>query len=360
MLTFVCDIRIPFLRETLESAGINAVCLPATEITRETVKNADALVVRTRTHCGETLLDGSRVKFVATATIGFDHLDTAFLNARRIAWSNAAGCNAKSVAQYVVSVLAGRGLLENAEALTLGIVGAGHVGSEVEKLARSFGFRVLLNDPPRAAREGKMKFTELGELLRRSDVVTVHVPLEDGTADLLNADFVAAMKPNALLINTSRGEVADEEALLAAPNPLALDVWRREPYISRQLLRKAAVATGHIAGYSIDGKANATRQCVQKAAEFFELPELARATLPPLPPPPRGAEIHLPPENQLAAAVLHSYSAMADSAKLKARPEAFEELRNHYQVRREFGAFTVLGAAGENEQKLAEAGFKIG
>ena len=195
-MKIVCDNKIPFLRGALEPYA-EVVYLPGAETTPEVVKDADAVVTRTRTRCDASLLEGSRVRAIATATIGFDHIDTTWCEAHGIAWSNAPGCNSWSVKQYISSVLAvlaqRHGL--KLDTLTLGVVGVGNVGSKVAEVGRAYGMRVLLNDPPRARAEGPEAFTDLDTLLAESDIVTVHVPLtrggEDATWHLFDAARLA-------------------------------------------------------------------------------------------------------------------------------------------------------------------------
>ncbi len=355
MLKVVCDQKIPFLRGVLEPAGIQVEYLPPAKITPEAVRHADALFIRTRTRCDANLLAASAVRFIATCTIGFDHIDRNFLAARNIAWANAPGCNSRSVAQYVAAVVVSMGI---GAGKTLGIVGVGHVGGAVEQTARALGLDVMLNDPPRAEREGNAGFAGLDELLANSDAVTVHVPGGDATRNLAGPAFFAAMKPDAPFINTSRGTVADPAALAARQGPLALDVWPGEPDIDRRLLAKAIFGTPHIAGYSTDGKATGTAMGVRAFAAFFGIPELRDFAVGALP-PPNGPVFRLPADSQIRAAILHAYDPAEDTARLRRDPAMFENLRNDYPVRREFHAFTLRGAAPENVQTLRLLGFNI-
>ena len=281
-MKIVCDNKIPFLRGAFEPYA-EVVYLPGAGTTPEMVKDADAIVTRTRTRCDASLLTGSSVRAIATATIGFDHIDTAWCEANGIAWSNAPGCNSWSVKQYISSVLAvlaeRHGL--QLDTLTLGVVGVGNVGSKVAEVGRAFGMRVLLNDPPRARAEGGEAFTDLDTLLRESDIVTVHVPLTRGGGDatwhLFDAARLERMRPSQILINSSRGPVVDNAALKEALRKGALkaavlDVWEGEPDIDIELLGLLDIATPHIAGYSADGKANGTTMSVRYLASKLGLP----------------------------------------------------------------------------------------
>ena len=349
----VCDKAVPFLNNVFEPLGWQVEYLAAAAITAETVREADALIIRTRTECNGALLAGSRVRFIATATIGFDHLDTEYLTSRGIAWSNAPGCNAGAVAQYLASAL-----IRHGRGGTLGVIGVGAVGSRVARVGELLGYRVLLNDPPRAEREGAHAFTALNDLLAAADVVTLHVPGGIATRHLAGAEFFAQLKRGALFINTSRGSVADESALAEWGGDAILDVWANEPEIDRRSLARVLEATPHIAGYSQDGKANATVACVRSLAEFFGVAALRDFEVGTLE-PPASPRLALPERDQLRAAILHSYDLAADTQKLRAAPEAFEKLRSEYRFRREFGAFTLAEADAVNSPILRGLGFNV-
>lgn len=341
----IVDDKIPFIREAIERLADEVVYIPGREFTPQAVRDADALVVRTRTRCDRRLLEGSRVRFIATATIGFDHIDTAWCRQAGIAWANAPGCNAASVAQYVQSALL---LLQQAKGiplgqLTLGIVGAGNVGSRVAAMAGELGIRVLLNDPPRQQREGGEGFCSLEELTQACDILSFHVPLNRETPyrtlHLADDAFFCRLARRPVVINTSRGEVVDTAALLRAldegrVSDAVVDVWENEPYIDRRLLQRAFIATPHIAGYSADGKANATRMALDALCRFFGLQ--ASYTIVPPPPPCPVIRAHT-----LADACLQMYDPRTDCQRLRQHPELFEKLRGEYPLRRERGAYTI-------------------
>lgn len=338
----IVDDKIPYVREAIMPLADEVVYLPGNRFTPEAVKDADALIVRTRTRCDGALLEGSRVRFIATATIGFDHIDTDYCRRAGIAWRNCPGCNAGSVRQYVHAALLLlkrlRGL--RPEASTLGVVGAGHVGSRVARMAQEMGFRVLVNDPPRADREGTNRFAPLAALATECDVITFHTPLvKEGrypTFHLADATFFASLRHRPVIVNTSRGEVTDTEALLDALRAgtireAVIDTWEHEPDIDHELLQRAFLGTPHIAGYSADGKANATRMALEALCDFFNIRADIRAdiriTPPSLPPRIYSAD----PEE----AFLQLYDPRRDSEALKAHPESFEHLRGNYPLRRE-------------------------
>ena len=372
----VCDSAIPFLKGALEPY-CEVVYARGSEICSETVKDADALIIRTRTRCDSKLLEGSKVRFIATATIGYDHIDTKWCESHGIRWTNAPGCNSWSVQQYIGSLLVtmSRTLGFSFREKTIGVVGVGNVGSKVARLAVLLGFRVLLCDPPRARKEGSGQFVSLDEIISRSDIITLHVPLirdgEDATFHMFDDSRLASMNHNQILINSSRGEVVDGAALknaLAQKKILAasLDVWENEPQIDPELLSLLFTGTPHIAGYSVDGKATGTTMSVQALGKFFDLPcrdwevtEVPQSVQP--------SEFSIDtagktPQEVLADAIRHTYDIRTDDAALRASVATFEKQRSDYPVRREFPVFSVKlqnDDTGRSTVFLREAGFYI-
>lgn len=341
----IADSKIPYMKGVIENLADEVVYAEGKDFSPSLVKDADALIIRTRTHCDRSLLEGSRVKFIATATIGFDHIDTEYCRQAGIVWCNAPGCNAGSVAQYVYSSLL---LLERDKHLSLqnsslGVVGVGHVGSKVVEVGRRLGMKVLQCDPPRAAK-GEQGFLPLEVLKEACNVLTFHTPLTRTgacpTFHLADEAFFASLKKSPYLINTSRGEVVDNLALHEAlrrgiVRDAIVDVWENEPDINRELLKQVMIGTPHIAGYSADGKANATRMALDAFCRFFHLEADYRI----MPPPPSQPVLRVRNE---AEAQLISYNPYTDSRALKAHPEQFEYLRGHYPLRRELGAYTLI------------------
>ena len=333
----IVDDKIPYIREALAQVADEVVYIPGASFTREAVADADALIVRTRTRCNRDLLAGSRVKFIATATIGYDHIDTTYCKEAGIQWTNCPGCNAGSVEQYVHSVLL---LLKREKGLslkdaTLGIVGVGHVGSRVARMAKELGMRVLLNDPPRADR-GEEGFVGLDVLAKECDVLTFHTPLyKEGiyrTYHLVNNELLFSLKRKPYLINSSRGEVVDTASILAALSAgkvkdAIIDTWENEPEINKDLLKAAYLATPHIAGYSADGKANASRMSLEALCKFFHIDASFEIAPPALP------CMDIPDDED--EAFLQRYNPTRDSEWLKNAPEKFEWFRGHYPLRRE-------------------------
>jgi len=370
----VIDDKIPFIKGVFEPYS-EVVYMPGKDITAADVKDAAALITRTRTRCDRALLEGSAVRAVATATIGYDHIDTEWCEAAGIAWSNAPGCNSGSVCQYLASCLvsiAKRHALD-LERMTLGVVGAGNVGAKVAAAGRALGMRVLVNDPPRERREGPAGFVTLDTIVSEADIITLHVPLtedgQDATLHLFDAERISKLRSGQWLINSSRGPVVDNAALKTALKAhriagAVLDVWEDEPQIDTELLDLLDFATPHIAGYSADGKANGTAASVRFVAEKLGLPltEWAPASIP-LPAKSVNLKIDSSGKDSqsvLTEALLATYEIGADSSALKAAPASFEALRGNYPVRREPHAFTVATDAGpDTVARLRLLGFNI-
>lgn len=374
-MKIIIDNKIPFIKGVLEPYS-EVVYKAGAQTTAEDVADADAIITRTRTICNSTLLNGSKVKAIATATIGFDHIDTAWCEANGIAWSNAPGCNSWSVKQYISSVLvvlAQRHGLE-LDKMTLGVVGVGNVGSKVAEVGRALGMKVLLNDPPRARKEGGDAFVGLDRIVAESDIITVHVPLEregeDATWHLFDAERIAGLRPDQILINSSRGPVVDNKALKAALQAGAikaavLDVWEGEPDLDPELVNLLDISTPHIAGYSADGKANGTSMSVQYVSRQLDLP-LKEWKAEGVPAPVQALEFELDAagktaQEALSEAILHTYDVRQDSDALRADLGSFEKLRGDYMIRREPSAFTVhlKNAPAGLAERMQKLGFEV-
>ncbi len=344
-MKIVIDEKIPYIKDALEAMGHSVVAKAGSGIEASDVKSAEALFVRTRTFCNAALLDNSDVKFIGTATIGYDHIDADYCRRNGIEWCNAPGCNADAVLQYVQSSIhkwclkSGTPLGE----ITLGIVGVGQIGGRVARWAESQGMRILLNDPPREAR-GEEGFVSLEEIAAECSVVTFHPTLtKDGefpSFHLADKRFFDSLLRKPLVINASRGPVADNKALLAAYKEgkigdIVIDVWEGEPEINPELLNAAFIATPHIAGYSSEGKFNATRIVLQQFAVYSgytgEIP------LTPLP----SLAKTITESDDIATTLLAIYDPTNDSHALKNNPHLFEEMRNNYNFRREPSAYGI-------------------
>ncbi len=317
----VIDSHIPYIVEAIRKAWPQVDIFPMEpeQIDAAAARDAEVLVVRTRTKVNEALLLGSSVRLVCTATIGFDHIDTAYCDAHNIQWTACPGCNAQAVCDYIEEAIEEVSIKNSGFSIhTLGIVGVGHVGSLVARMAERRGLKVLLNDPPKGigvsldASEGIEPFS--GGEIADCDIITFHVPLDKSTYHLCDETFLARCKPNALIINAARGGVVDEQALLASGHPFILDTWENEPHINPEVLHRALRASMHIAGYSMEGKRNASQTCLDTIAKTFSLPPV---TLPAF--PSRG---------DTAPGWLERITC-----DLQAHPEAFEALRRNYPLR---------------------------
>lgn len=374
MLRIIADDKIPFLKGALEPYA-EVIYLPGKAITSDVLGNADAMLIRTRTKCNEQLLRNTNVKFIGTATIGYDHIDTRYCEKNNIHWTNAPGCNSSSVQQYIASALFTIASDYNfsLKDKTLGIIGVGNVGSKVAKLAKILEMNVLLNDPPRERIEGGSEFVNIETILTEADIITVHVPLtmsgEDRTFHLFDNIAFKKIKKGSWFINSSRGEVVDTIALKNVLDSsdmkgAVIDVWENEPDIDQDLLSKLFLATPHIAGYSTDGKANGTAMVVNHLSRFFNLP--LENWYPGNIPPPAFPGIIIDgrgrtEEDVIREAVIHTYNIKSDDEKFRHSPSAFEMQRGDYPHRREFPSYTVkLSNSSVNVRSMLEKmGFRI-
>lgn len=349
-MQIVADENIPLLDEFFAGQGTIRRA-PGRAIDRAVLGDAELLLVRSVTRVDRALLQGSRVRFVGTCTIGTDHLDLDYFAEAGIAWASAPGCNARGVVDYVLGCLlalaehSGRKLPE----LCYGVVGAGQVGGRLVELLRGLGWNVLVCDPPRQAAEGG-DFAGLARILEECDVISLHTPLDAATRHLIGAGQLRALRPGAWLINASRGAVLDNAALKAhlqtgADLQVALDVWEGEPQVDPELAALCRIATPHIAGYSLDGKLRGTAQIYQAYCRVMGLQPQVR--LDDLLPPAWLAEVQLhasaAPDWALATLCRAVYDPRRDDADLRRslcgdaaqRRAAFDALRKHYPYRRE-------------------------
>lgn len=330
-MKIVIDDNIPFIDRRIPGADIRI--LPAGKICRETVHDADAVMVRTRTRCDASLLEGSNVRVVATATIGLDHIDIPWCESHGIAARNAPGCNAPGVAVYVWASLLRSGF--DPRKHTLGVVGCGHVGGIVAQWGRRLGAKVLVCDPPRAAAEyTDHEYISLEELLEQSDAVTLHTPLTRSgdcpTFHLINEKTLRFLKEGAIFVNAARGEVAETRALCDAIrshriSKAIIDTWEGEPVIDRELLELADVATCHIAGYSRQGKERATRMALEAVGECLGIPVITDGL--------QGA--YTEPSIITPEILMEKFDPAPLTAELKSHPEKFESMRNGYPLHNE-------------------------
>ena len=377
----IADANIPCVAECFGSIG-EVRTVPGRQITRELLMDAEVLLVRSITAVDEKLLAGTAVRFVGTATIGFEHVDVQYLAGHNIGFSSAPGSNANSVAEYVVAALLWVAEKHNIQldGKSIGIVGVGNVGSKVEQKCRVLGMRPYLNDPPLQRQTGQAKYRPLEELFD-CDFITLHTPLTftgiDRTYHLADRHFFTSLKDGCGFINTARGAVADTEALKAAIEsnrlgPVVLDVWENEPDIDVELLRMVDVATPHIAGYSLDGKIRGMIMIYKAACEFFGVEP--RFDVDDFLPAAQTPEVRLNPQHgseqeMLRETVRQAYDIERDDSNMRGllavpvgeRPKLFDDLRKNYPVRREFYNTTVRvgDTSGAIARKLSGIGFKV-
>lgn len=317
-MVIVCDQYIPFLVEAVQKAWPQVQIFPMKpeQIDASAVREADVLVIRTRTQVNEALLSGSRVRLVCTATIGFDHIDTAYCDTHGIRWMSCPGCNAQAVCDYIEQAIDEYQISNIKSQISnrpsIGVVGVGHVGSLVAKMAERKGFKVLLNDPPKGIG------ISLDKIAKNCDIITFHVPLVCPTRHLCDETFLSLCKPDALIINAARGGVVDEQALLHSGHPFILDTWENEPNLNKEVLQSAFRASMHIAGYSVQGKRNATQMCLNSIANLFQLPPI---------------DISAYPYEGKTAEPNNPHWLEDITRQLKAQPEQFETLRKNYYLR---------------------------
>jgi erythronate-4-phosphate dehydrogenase len=360
-MRFVVDKNIPLVEKAFGAFG-HVEAIETAKFSREAVREADVIIVRSETRVGRSLIEGSPVKFVGTATIGVDHIETEYLASKGIEFASAPGCNSNSVKEYVAAALlhvaSERGLTLRGK--TIGVIGVGNVGSKVVKAAEALGMTVLQNDPPLARQTGEKRFVPLDELMA-ADILTLHVPLTrtgpDTTYHLFNRELFRRLKPGTAFINTSRGAVVETDALKEAIaekrlSNAVLDVWENEPAIDAELLSVVTLGTAHIAGYSMEGKINALCAVREAFCRQFKIPSSWK--VPEWPGTPAVTDISvnadgLPEEMILGQIVKQSYDIAFDDAQLRRmltfadarRAEYFMKLRAGYRMRREFSNVTV-------------------
>ncbi|MFI3315753.1 MAG: 4-phosphoerythronate dehydrogenase [Rikenellaceae bacterium] len=333
-MKIIVDDKIPYIKGVFDPF-FEVEYIAGSKISADSVRDCDALVVRTRTLCNESLLSGSRVKVIVTATIGMDHIDMNYCQKEGIEVRNAAGCNASAVVQYVLAVA----VIENLEpgVSTIGIVGYGNIGSLLAQRCKDFGFKVLAYDPFKEGDECLVDELEL--LLSNSDLVTLHVPLtKDGkhkSFKMVDKAFFSKIKQGAIFVNTSRGEVVDERSLLEAIESghlksVAVDVWCNEPLINSALLQKANYSTTHIAGYSRRGKERATEMAVRAVASKFSIKELLCWAI------ESTNSLEVASWSELKDVMAKYFDIAKESSVLKSDIEAFEKIREQYNYREEF------------------------
>lgn len=367
-MKIIADRNIPFLHGVCEYFG-ETEYIAGAEFTHDKIKNADTLIVRTVARFDEAVLRDTKVKLICSATIGYDHIDTRYCDTHGIVWKNAPGCNSGSVQQYVVSSLLvlARQKGFDLRQKTIGVVGVGNVGKKVARACEILGMRVLLNDPPREKSENNNLFVSLETIKREADIITIHTPLtKDGefkTFHLLDDDFFSSLTQKPIIINSARGGIIETNAIKHALKQglisgAVIDCWENEPDIDTEYMNMVDIATPHIAGYSADGKANATRMSLESIADFYHLDKTIINTV--KPPAPSDFIIDLSAfdnRSRIEDTILTTYNPVGDYDRLKAAPDTFKQLRNEYPLRREYLAYTVKNATEIETHLLALLGF---
>ncbi len=376
-MKIVVDENILYGKEAFSTCG-EVKLLPGRKITNEELKDADVLIVRSVTNVGEELLKGTSVKFVGTATTGENHIDKEYLRQKGIAYSNADGCNAEAVAEYVLSAISYLAFKNNfsLKEKTIGIIGVGKIGSRVERFARALGMETLKNDPPLERERGTDEFVSLSQALS-ADVVTLHVPLNLGgefnTYHLIDEEELRKLKPNSILINASRGEVVNNEALVrfletARDVLTVIDVWENEPKINLSLLKKTTLSTPHVAGYSYEGKLNGTVMVYNALCKFLGISPAWAPPLVELENPQIKIEPNRSLEENLFSILQRVYPIDSDSNLMKSsilknkekREMIFDKLRKEYKVRRELSNYKLTGNTDERILKIVELAKEFG
>ena len=376
-MLIVADENIPLLDAFFAGFGeIRRV--PGRSIDRATVEQADVLLVRSVTNVNRALLEGSKVRFVGTCTIGTDHLDLDYFNEAGISWSSAPGCNARGVVDYVLGSLMTLAEIEGVDLpqRTYGVIGAGEVGGRLIKVLKGLGWNVKVCDPPRPAAEGG-DYVSLEQIIEQCDVISLHTPLtrtgEGATWHLFDEQRLQQLQPGTWLINAARGPVVDNavlrKVLLAREDLQAvLDVWEAEPEVDVALAELCVLATPHIAGYSLDGKQRGTAQIYQAYCEFIVQPPSIQ--LSDLLPAPWLSEVTLHADSDpawaLAMLCRGVYDPRRDDADFRRslvgnvgeQRAAFDVLRKQYPVRREIEGLKVRidGDSPQLQQIVAALG----
>ncbi|MDV2857872.1 MULTISPECIES: 4-phosphoerythronate dehydrogenase [Oceanimonas] len=365
----LADENMPFVRE-LFGDWAEVITRPGRTMVPADLHDTDALLVRSVTQVNAHLLEqANKLTFVGTATIGCDHIDTQLLAQRGIAFASAPGCNKVAVGDYVMAALLRVAAHKNWQLAdkTLAVIGAGNTGSEVARRAEGLGMKVLRCDPPKAA-AGAAGLVNYDQALS-ADIISYHVPITHqgpyATHHLLNAAHIAALDENQVLINACRGDVWNNQALLtrqqgARPLTLVMDVWEHEPAVLAALVPYVLIATPHIAGYSLEGKARGTFALYRALCQHIGRAEQhSIASLLPAPDISAVSLTRAPSQHQLAQLVRLVYDIAHDDSGFRrglatGAPDFFDALRKHYAERRELGSL-ILQGVGLDER----LGFKV-
>ena len=382
-MNIVCAESVMAAEAAFKTIG-NCVILPDNKIDNSSLLDADALIIRSKTKVDKRLLQGSNVRFVGSATAGKDHIDTRWLEENKITWSVASGCNANSVSEYVITSLLHLAKKNSFKLKnkTIGIIGCGNVGRAVIKKSHVLGMKVLQNDPIRATEEKDFPHIPLESMLPECDIVTIHTPLTKNVAwpteNLANYEFFENLKPGAIFINTSRGEVCNYNVWLQSQNQRHLsgsviDVWECEPNLNADHIKTSSISTAHIAGHSAEGKLNGTFDCLDALCNAFEIEKKwdDNSELNEFDPPNIKLDFkNFRNEETLITHITElCYPIEKDDKQLRStidlddieRAICFERIRKNYPLRREFNAFqlNIKNIPDHAEHTLSQLGFKI-
>ncbi|SFR54215.1 4-phosphoerythronate dehydrogenase [Thiomicrospira sp. ALE5] len=372
----IIDDALPLASELFSHLG-DIQLIAGRDIDAQTVQDADALIVRSRTQVNETLLANSRVKFVGSSVVGLDHIDQAWLAQQGIHFYSAQGCNANSVSEYIITLLVEQACLrqQDFKQLTIGVVGVGHVGQKVVAKAQALGFKLLLNDPPRQDQGDACPagdWQDLDSLLDQADIITLHTPLSfEGaypSANLIHANRLNRLHANQIIINAARGGIVDEQAWCqSAMHTKLVDCWQDEPHINATLFKQASLATPHIAGHSYDAKLTGGLWVYQQLCKFWQVsPQTHWQQACPAQPAALQLNSHLDNWPAILLDLLHqAYNPHYDHQRLHADTmeqvwRQFEIQRRDYPMRREWPMHTLAkGAQKEWNQALQSLGFRL-
>jgi len=373
-MKIVIDKDIPFIHGIFEEYFNEVVYSSAIEISNQLLVNASALVIRTRTFCNEELLQGTKVEVIATATVGTDHIDLNFCQKRGIKVLSAQGCNKGAVLQWVLAALscAANYFQEPLQGKIMGIVGNGNIGSLVSKATKAIGMDTLVCDPVLAEIGGNSSYTSLDKVAENADFISFHVPLtymgNYPTFNMADTDFFSRIKTNSFILNSSRGGVVNENLMVQSYQKkrirgMAIDVWLGEPIILDILLNECLIATPHVAGYSIEGKVNATRMAVMAIANHFNFK--LNSFIPSKNPIDESIELNCSQFITNDSILnLHSlmksvYNIESETECLKNEPYNFEKIRNSYAYRRENSGYFISGCRSDLVKVVYNLGFKV-
>jgi erythronate-4-phosphate dehydrogenase len=374
-MNLVVDENIAFAEEAFSQFG-DVMLLGGRQITNEILQNADALIVRSITNVDENLLQNTNIKFVGTATIGTDHIDTNYLNKNNITFADAKGCNADSVAEYVFTALLKIAVDNNLtlKHRSIGIIGVGNAGSRVEKYAEALGLKVYKNDPPKQRAGERGNYVSLEEALQ-ADIITLHVPLNksgiDKTSHLLDEEQLKNINTGSIIINTSRGAVVDNKALLGIIDKkhfkVILDVWEGEPLINIDLLQKVLISSPHVAGYSLEGKVNGTKMIYDALSHFTNQLSDWEPKMPTVENNFIDVSSVKELEEKLRYIFRQIYKIEKDDSGMRkmiemendTRATYFDKLRKEYPLRREFTNYTILIEETDKELKAILEAFRF-